>query len=369
MLFHDFDKFMDCIKHNKVYIFGTGTYGMVYTHFFEKENIEFEGYVDNDEEKQGSTINGKKIYSVNETKGKNGLYVIATIPNTSIIIYNDLIRKGLKDSDIIYCDDFSIIDRVSEGVIKNQNIKMDKSLKGIFKGKRGIAIGNGPSLTKNVLEKIKNEYTFATNYAYQMVGIGEWKPTAYLLNDTVMIEELMKKKNILLSSIFSKYIFVNQYSLLNNGFLNLVNINDEFKKNGLIYGKNTFLYHTKRYRKNENYFIENDMDNALLDLETTMHPMLQIMIYLGFSNIYMVGMDYNFNAVELQDGSIWEKESSIKNHSSLQKDVSGAYAIYHMTKGFEVINEFAKKNNVKIYNATNNTKLDVFEKVNFNEIF
>lgn len=369
MVFHNIDEFIKCIRKNKIYIFGTGTYGMVYTRFFEKENIFFEGYVDNNIEKQGTVINEKRVYSVDETIGNGGIYLIATIPSTSIQIYKGLINKGLKDKDIICFDDFSVTDHISERLIKKFDIKINENIKGIFRGKRGIAVGNGPSITKEILKKIKNEYTFATNYAYQMVGIEGWKPTAYLLNDTVMIEELIKKNNNLLSSIFSKYIFINQYSLLNNDFICEDNEVEILGNRGLIIGENTFFYHTKRYRADEKYSAEMDINNALLDLETTMHAMLQIMIYLGFSEIYMVGMDYNFNSIELKDGSIKENEENVKNHSELQKDVSVSYSVYHMTKGFEIINEFAKKNNVKIYNATNNTQLDVFEKVDFYNIF
>ncbi len=354
MIFHNMDEFVQCIKKNKIYIFGTGTYGMVYTHFFEKENIFFEGYVDNNIEKQGMMINEKRVYSVDETIGNGSIYLIATMPSTSIQIYKELINKGLKDKDIIYFDDFSVTDDVSYSLVDKSVLEDNCNIKNIFEGKRGFAIGNGPSLTRDVLKKIKDEYSFATNKAYQMIGIEDWHPTGFVLNDTTEIEILNKKNINIYKSKFAEYLFLNELSLLNNG---IVKLN---KKNNIYY------YITERYKSNENYNGIGDMTKSLLDLETTMHIILQVMIYLGFKEIYLVGMDYHFKYEIDNNGKVIH--NNIKNHCDMQEDDDGMYSVYYMTKGFEIINKYAKKNGIHIYNATPNSGLDVFERKNLDLI-
>ena len=52
-----------------------------------------------------------------------------------------------------------------------------------YKGKRCFIIGNGPSLTKEDLEKLKGEYTFASNKIYKLFDKTSWRPDFYAIFD------------------------------------------------------------------------------------------------------------------------------------------------------------------------------------------
>ena len=54
----------------------------------------------------------------------------------------------------------------ARGVFLNDNERRIAALKDIHKGERCFIIGNGPSLNKLDLSKIKDEYTFGVNAIY-----------------------------------------------------------------------------------------------------------------------------------------------------------------------------------------------------------
>ena len=58
-----------------------------------------------------------------------------------------------------------------------------RECKDIHKGKRAFIIGNGPSLTKEDLEMLTNEITFASNRIYKMFDDTEWRPKYFTISD------------------------------------------------------------------------------------------------------------------------------------------------------------------------------------------
>lgn len=361
MYYYKIDEFHKCIKSaNEVYIFGTGTYGGIYAKYLKQQHIEFAGFIDNNVNNQGNVIDGKKVYALSDTLKKNVFYLIATAIQTSKVIYNQLRENGVSDERIISFDDQEILDVISYRLIDTVVFDKNSYIKDRYKGKRGFAVGNGPSLTKDVLAKISKEYSFSTNYAYQMVGIEGWKPTGYVLNDSDVVCNLVKNNPKVLTKEYADFIFINALSMINH---------EEY------YNEEWYYFYTKRRRKSLKYSAESDLLNPILDLGTTMHIILQIMMYMGFNEIYLVGMDYRFPYWEDEDGKVVKDEKCNVAHSVLQTEVKGGaypgggYAIYWMTRGFEAILKCAEEKNIKIYNVTPNSALTVFEHRDFDMLF
>ena len=81
---------------------------------------------------------------------------------------------------------------------------------------------------------------------------------------------------------------------------------------------------------------------------------MQLAVYLGFKEIYLLGIDCDYS----------QKVNHIKAYSP-QIDNNAAYK---MMQAYKNANEWALENNVIIYNATRNAKMDVFPKVNLEDI-
>lgn len=337
----------------KSYIFGTGTYGELYGRYFEKTGVIFEGYIDNNVQKQGTYLHGRKILSLKSADIENACIFIATAIATSVIIKKQLLENGVSEENIIEFNDDRINDELFYNLIGNDILKKNIHLKDMYKGKRGVIIGNGPSLTKEVLNKVKGEISFACNFAIEMVGINGWVPSWYVINDSDYSREVLHSE---LTSVDGKYqtgILMNARCLSNEGHKFDLNRPD------------LWFYHNKGRRSDGEYTVECDMMKPILDIATTVHAMLQIMIYMGFKEIYMVGMDWKFPNIELEDGTIVHI-GDFAVHSEMQpQDINGSGYSLKVSlgeKGFKIIREYADQHDVKIYNITPDSGLNIFEK-------
>lgn len=352
MILHTMDDLVKRVKSfEKCYIFGTGTYGELYGRYFEKEGIIFEGYIDNDVQKQGKYLHRRKILSLESIDIEKSCIFIATAIVTSVIIKKQLLEKGMNEDNIIEFNDESINDELFFNLIGNDVLRKNIHLKDMYKGKRGVVIGNGPSLTREVLSKIKGEISFACNFAIKMVGINGWVPSWYVVNDfDYSIDGLHSE----LTSVDGKY----QTGILMNARC-LIDESHKFDLNR----SDLWFYHTKGRRNDEDYTISCDMMKPILDIATTIHTILQIMIYMGFKEIYMVGMDWKFPNVELEDGTIVHI-GDFAVHSEMQPQNFKGYSLKAPLgeKGFKMIREYAEQHDVKIYNLTPNSGLNIFEK-------
>jgi hypothetical protein len=237
-------------------------------------------------------------------------------------------------------------------------IKYSKKLKqfeDIHKGKRCFIIGNGPSLKIEDLEKLKNEYTFGANKIFVAFEDTDWRPTYYCIQDFKMITSELEsiKQN---AGADVKFIAGNP----------LVS-----KKNVLpdwIY----FFVDTRSFYPNYPLFSE-DIANRIFDGGTVTYAEIQFAVYMGFSEIYLLGVDFNYSVSINNDNTFSKTET--KNHFSdkyLGNGELGKHFNYPSLENsllaYKSAREYADRNNISIYNATRGGKLEVFERVDFDTI-
>ncbi len=73
--------------------------------------------------------------------------------------------------------------------IRSEDSNKLKGYKNIHSGERCFVIGNGPSLTPEDLDKLKNEYSFASNHIYKIFDRTNWRPTYYVSVDKAWLEK------------------------------------------------------------------------------------------------------------------------------------------------------------------------------------
>ena len=111
--------------------------------------------------------------------------------------------------------------------------------------------------------------------------------------------------------------------------------------------------------------------------KTVTNVALQILVYLGFREIYLVGVDLDYNniksAVNVDGRTLIATQNDDANHFDPRYFSGGRK--YHIPRMDETIEKFndAKKfcdlNGVKVYNATIGGKLEVFPRVDFRDLF
>ena len=96
---------------------------------------------------------------------------------------------------------------------------------------------------------------------------------------------------------------------------------------------------------------------------------------MGFSEIYLYGVDNSYRKEVLEDGTIIEHAEVKENHFSKEYDegLENAIAVvamrYASDLAFQRAKEECMKKGIVIKNATRGGKLEVFERVSFDELF
>ncbi len=223
------------------------------------------------------------------------------------------------------------------------------NLKGKANKKRCFIVGSGPSLTIEQLNMIKDEDSFGANRIYKIFPKTLWRPKYYVIQDPY---DPTPKEN---------YERLDVENLL---------VSDYYWKEHGMHNKHAICYHTIRTLKQrkELPFSEN-IDKYVQVAGTVTYTMIQLAAYLGYKEIYLIGMDHNYDKITNDKGEVIKK-SNIKNHvfeDEKPKEVSAN--ISYMEDAYRSAKKYCDEHNIKIYNATLGGKLEVFERKNFYEIF
>ena len=218
-----------------------------------------------------------------------------------------------------------------------------KSLRNIHKGERCFIIGNGPSLDVKDLEKLKGEICFGTHRIYEI-----FDNTYYCAQDCKLIESSTKKIN----QLKAKYKFFATPS--GKWFRGL--------KDG------TFVRIDIRSFYPELPEFSEDISDCIFEGFTVSYMCFQIAAYMGFSEIYLLGIDHNYSKVKLPDGTFLE-DDKIQDHFSKNDLIENVPQLFKSTLAYEKAKIYADANSISIFNATRGGKLEIFKRIDFDSIF
>jgi hypothetical protein len=196
-----------------------------------------------------------------------------------------------------------------------------KQYKNKYRGQRCFIIGNGPSLTMEDLTKLKDEYTFAANGIYLSFDKTEWRPTFYCIQDLhVLLNMDIDKLNEGLKSAKASFIRMQFYK--------------NMRANNINIEKCIYIPITNTWRKREGTLFTEKADKFLYDALNVTYMSMQLAAYMGFSRIYLIGVDNVYPYNRGKDGQIVEVDSKLKSHfydgmkGAFLKDVKGGYREY-----------------------------------------
>lgn len=222
-----------------------------------------------------------------------------------------------------------------------------RTLKDSCKGDRCFIIGNGPSLTREDLELLVNEKTFAFNRIYQMYQYTNWRPTYYMVVDMSIIQMLNQNKE---KNIGSEYIFLAN-KRLSQKYKNQNAHQIIFKDVAPIHKNRVIL---KRISKNVSQYFSITQSVTIQAFE--------LAFYMGFKEIYLLGVDHSF-AVEIDMNGNKHINKGIEPHFKEDNDKS-LYFSYKdaLTQEYKICKKYADRHGVKVVNVTRGGKLEVFER-------
>lgn len=229
-----------------------------------------------------------------------------------------------------------------KGIFQRQPAEI-RRLKNYYLGKRIFIVLTGPSLTIDNLNLLKDEYSLSVNSIVKTFDMTTWRPSFYMMSDKIPYDKFAKLVN---KNDFDKVFYPNDLNCSEKDvFYFSRNKAQRYKalRDGKFVG---VLYPTE---KPEKYFN---------DAESVSFLAIQLAVYLGFKEIYLLGQDCNFSSTT-QHSDIADPGYDItipKQTGQILIDI------------FKNYKELYEKLGVKIYNCTRGGMLEVFERKNLEDV-
>ena len=225
-----------------------------------------------------------------------------------------------------------------------------------FAGKRCFFIGNGPSLQAEDLTRLheSGEITFAFNRIYNIFDNTPWRPTFYISQDEKMLSGCVDVVNQLPLPV--KFIPIQLHWYYGIDIHNA-------------------LYFNMTGQTSEDpqmYYFSDDVSHTVYNSSTGMYTAAQFAAYMGFSEIYLIGVDHHFQISRNNKGEI-VVDNSVKDYFSdkYNQDKSQLYIpnTEKSTLTYIAMKKHCDQRRIKVYNATRGGKLEVFQRVDFDALF
>ena len=231
-------------------------------------------------------------------------------------------------------------------------------------GQRCFIIGNGPSLTAQDLDRLQNEITFASNKIFYIYDKTKWRPTYYCCFDKSCLKEEID--TIKKGGSYTK--FLNYYPAAKF---------ERTPEDHIWYLAFKGKFHVSTDYTKVDYTLSDDISRYAMFVPNVTISAIEIAIYMGFKEIYLLGVDHQYALQVDNSGHIHgriQQNKDVKANYFAGYDMKGnrvADNVYNQdaaTIGYKAAKKFAEERNVKIYNATRGGKLEVFERVDFDEL-
>lgn len=233
--------------------------------------------------------------------------------------------------------------------------KAIQSLKDSHKGEKCIIIGNGPSLSADDLNRIQDSGipTFAMNRVFKFFSQTKWRPTYYISEDILILKDTV----IDVEQIPAKIKFIP----VNLNWFEGIDVKDA-----------QYFWMDYTTEMKDTFGFSLDCAHSVRCRGTVTTTCIQFAIYMGFTKIYLLGIDHNYSKSIDMNGNVVEdktvKDYFIDNYDSDIKD-QVVHDMRAPTLAFCDVEQLSRKlGTFRVFNATRGGKLEVFERVNFDEI-
>ena len=242
---------------------------------------------------------------------------------------------------------------------KSDFLKQNRKLRNIHQGKRCFILATGPSINAQNLKPLKNEFCIAVSNFYlhpdfrlidpEYYCVAPWHPPHNVENYLELLQEIGS-----LSKKCSFFFGLQEY--------------DRVYDNKILVNRNIYYHDTISTKLDKDV----DLCKPVLSPQSVTIMALQSAIFMGFSEIYLLGCDHNaiLNYSENFSNKHFypeEKSKLITDRASKFKD--SLITCIRLWDQYEMLNTIAQHKNIKIFNATKQSLLDVFDKVDYESLY
>lgn len=230
--------------------------------------------------------------------------------------------------------------------LRKQGLTIDSlRLKNKFQGKRCFIIGNGPSLNAKDLDMLKDEDCFGANLIFKIFNQTEWRPKFYCIQDRyARIGDFLSRTKI-------EYVLVGDYYWSSRPFSN----------------SHARCFHTKRVSEESEVPFSWNAEKYIYDAATITYSMIQLAVYMGYKEIYLLGIDHNYpNFLDNKHHLIHQSGAGHFFKDEYPAEVVAN--IVMMERAYEAALRATSEHGISIYNATRGGNLEIFKRVKLEDI-
>ena len=317
--------FLKYDKHEQQYVYGLSLLGVFMYQDFVKRGFRCEMIIQSDIDHRVSDALINKI----------GI-------NTCIMPKEGNVHFAVKNLEGLEFDNYDSFLSLCDGdYFENPELKQFENK---YLDKRCFIIGTGPSLRISDLNTLleNDEICIGVNGIYKSFEYTKWRPDYYMVADLDAVH--FGKQNIIDMDV--KYKFVADLAWDFDGIPNM------------------YKWHLDRRwdLHKEPRFSDDFSKGTYAGLTITYDGALQFAAYMGFDEIYLLGIDCS-NYSDNRTSHFFDGlgKENIKETGFLQVDAN--------ILAYESARKYAENNGFKIFNATRGGKLEVFERRDFDSLF
>lgn len=223
-------------------------------------------------------------------------------------------------------------------------------------GRRAFVIGTGRSLRMADLERLKNEVTLASNRIYVCFDQTDWRPTYYAttyleMNPGFYAEIARIERSVKLLPLAARRACV--------------------PVPGAIYFRHTH----EEFYPNLPRFSTNALETVWWG-GTITYILIQFAVFFGVREIYLLGVDFDYGQPpappDVKPGDpfvVAEKDVSHFHPAYVRPGEKTYYPVLHLHElAYRAAKIGVESVGGRIYNATRGGKLEVFQRVNFDDV-
>lgn len=330
--------YSECAEKN-IGIYGISAGSLVLYEYLSKRMSEKVFLIPNQRENVNYDLNGWG-YMIKDLQDevKKANVIISTEANLDMDIEKEIVQANTK---------LIKMQELLESAVSFYNPKLEK-FRNVHQGKRCFIVATGSSLLAEDLEVLQahKEKCISMNRIYNIFGQTSWRPDYYMIEDALMIEDLGREIADLdvpvkfVSSIPSSY----------------------WEQDGLQTSLKYQLFNLDHQGSDLPYFSSN-VERCIYEGSTVTYACMQLAAYMGFKEIYLLGVDFNYS------DDLYDEKNHFAGYQSDGKVRLNAVYPERMKAAYESAERYANEHGIRIYNATRGGKLEVFERVEFDKLF
>jgi len=255
--------------------------------------------------------------------------------------------------------------RFLDGNVRNMFARLQK-LQGRYRGRRCFIMGTGPSINRMDLGLLAEDYVWGLNKCYLLFPRIKWRPSFCVAVDTRVVPDIARELRRLIHNMPETTFFFPV----------------QFREQLILRsGANVYWYREVRLDETNlpDGMFTRDASKWVASVRTVTIAALQLAVYLGFNPIYLIGCDtsYHLHGSVRTEGDNGEKLISIEDDDPNHFDPRyfGKGSKWHephvdrMIFHYEQAKKVCDALGVRVYNATIDGNLDVFERIDYTQLF